>query len=210
MGQVADQACPILDSPSKATEIAPSTPVATRAKAQSNEDEPSSTADTISEHLVYARAERLLLDTDHGPVVWEHPRAAARFEVRVRRGAEDGARDARHGRQREAGEHQFHRESEESGVFAEGIAQVRSARLVKGTKEREHVPANHGWMAAMRMLAAVTIGSIERIRPSTPCFEAPYCGAFITPIHEAASIVRPDPGVYDVLTTSGKSELRTN
>ena len=83
MGQVTDQACPILDSPSKATEIAPSTPVATRAKAQSNEDEPSSTADTIGEHLVYARAERLLLDTDHGPVVWEHPRAADRKSTRL-------------------------------------------------------------------------------------------------------------------------------
>jgi hypothetical protein len=43
----------------------------------------------------------------------------------------------------------------------------------------------------MRMLSAVTIGSKARIRPSTPCFEAAYCGAFDMPSQDAASIVHP-------------------
>lgn len=53
-------------------------------------------------------------------------------------------------------------------------------------------------MAAMRMLSAVTIGSSARIRPSTPCFEAEYCGAFAAPTQDAASIDKPNPFMNDV------------
>jgi succinate dehydrogenase/fumarate reductase-like Fe-S protein len=48
----------------------------------------------------------------------------------------------------------------------------------------------------MRMLSAVTIGSSARIRPSTPCFEAEYCGACVTPIQDAASM-RSAESVYE-------------
>ena len=102
-------------------------------------DVPSRTADTIVERLVYASAERLLLDADHGPVIWEYPRAAARREVRVCRGAEDGARDARYGRQWDAGEQQLHRESEDSRVFAEVIAKVPDGQRVVRRDEGERV-----------------------------------------------------------------------
>jgi len=57
-------------------------------------------------------------------------------------------------------------------------------------EERErnmYVPANQGWMTARRMLSAVRIGSRARIRPSTACFEAVYCGALIRPIQDAGS-----------------------
>ena len=41
-----------------------------------------------------------------------------------RRRAEDGARDAGQGRQRDGGEQQLHREPEDGRVFATGVAQV--------------------------------------------------------------------------------------
>jgi hypothetical protein len=165
-------------------------PLAPSGNVRERGDVPGSAANAIVDHLIYARAQRLLLDADHGSIVRQHPWAAARREVRVRRRAEDGARDARHGRQRDAGEQQLQREPKESRVF--GVAQVGSACGPKGRKEL-YIPANQGWMAAMRMLSAVTIGSSARIRPSTPCFEALYCGAFVMPIQDAESIVRPNP-----------------
>jgi hypothetical protein len=42
-------------------------------------------------------------------------------------------------------------------------------------------------MAARRMLSSAAMGSIARIRPSTPCFAALYCGAPRMPCHEATS-----------------------
>ena len=77
-----------------------------------------SPAYTIAEHIVYARAERLLLNADNGPVVREDPGAPARREVRVRRCAENGARDTRHGRQWDAGEQQLNWEPEDRRVFS--------------------------------------------------------------------------------------------
>jgi hypothetical protein len=49
-----------------------------------------------------------------------------------------------------------------------------------------NAPANQGWMTAIRMLSASVLGSSARMRPSTPCFEAVYCGANETPCQDAA------------------------
>lgn len=94
----------------------------------SNTDVLGSPADTVTEHLVYACAQRLLLDADDGPVIREHPRTTARREVRVRRRAENGARDTRHGRQRDASKQQLDLEPEDRRVFIAEITQVVSAR----------------------------------------------------------------------------------
>ena len=193
--QIADQACPILDGIGKAVtqESSLSAPAPCgKNTTQKKSDILVSPAYTIAKHIVYARAERLLLDADDGPVVREDPGAPARREVRVRRCAENGARDTRHGRQWDAGEQQLNWEPEDRRVFS--FTQKSTFSLARWDRKRAGVhninlPANHGWMAAMRMLSAVTIGSNARIRPSTPCFEAEYCGAFIMPIQDAASSI---------------------
>lgn len=63
-------------------------------------------------------------------------------------------------------------------------------------------PANQGWMTATRMLSAATRGSRARMRPSTPCFEALYCGALAMPCHDAA----PDQSV----SVSGMVKARSS
>ena len=132
--QVTGQAHPIPNDRSEAANMTTISTCGGSRERSRKRDVLSSTANTIAEHLVYARAQRLLLDADHGPVIREHPRAAARREVRIRCGAEDGTSDARYGRQRDAGEHQLRWEPEDRCVFATGIEQVGSARSARGRR----------------------------------------------------------------------------
>jgi hypothetical protein len=61
----------------------------------------------------------------------------------------------------------------------------------------------------MRMLSAVTILSIARIRPSTPCFEAEYCGALFKPTHDAASIGSAELGDNKLVSYAPTEPVRT-
>jgi len=59
---------------------------------------PHETANAIVQHVVYALVQGFLREEEDWSVVWQHPWTSTRSRIRVRRGAEDGTRDALNGR----------------------------------------------------------------------------------------------------------------
>ena len=63
---------------------------------------PYDAANALVQHLVHARVQDFLLEEQDRTIVRQHPGASARGSLRIRRGAEDGTRDAFNGRHRHA------------------------------------------------------------------------------------------------------------
>lgn len=111
---------------------------------------PQKTANAVVQYLVHALAQLLLLEEEDWPVVRQHPWTSTRGRVRVRRSAEDGARDARNRCHRHACDDGPRLPVDNIGICTQKKKKRFDEKWQEGKKGRKTVLARKPWMDARR------------------------------------------------------------